>query len=279
MKGRDVLLRGRGAEVGVRAPAWLVRCCGAMLGIAFVALADLLGVWGILGIPMWVVHLVAMAGGALVAPTRAGVMLWWLNGGVGALLILVMHTPLVRPLVPAFVRADAPGANVDAVVVLSGGLTDDGLIGGQALDRLLSAMSLVRDRAIAELAVSIVVVEDSPGRASSEADQRALVALAAPQVSVRFVRDVHSTRDEALAFSALARTHGWRRVAVVTSPMHTARACGAIAKAGLVVECRPAAPRDYSLRNLDSGGSRRLAFIDVLYETTATVLYRVRGWM
>jgi len=124
-----------------------------------------------------------------------------------------------------------------------------------------------------------VVQEGGSRHASSEADQRALVALAAPQVSVRFVRDVHSTHDEALAFAALARTHGWRRVAVVTSPAHTRRACGALETAGLSVECRPAAPRDYSLRYLDSGGSRRLAFIDVLYELTATVLYRVRGWM
>ena len=61
--------------------------------------------------------------------------------------------------------------------------------------------------------------------------------------------------------------------------MHTRRACGAIEKAGLSVECRPAAPRDYSLRYLDSGGGRRLAFIDVLYELTATLLYRVRGWV
>jgi uncharacterized SAM-binding protein YcdF (DUF218 family) len=140
-------------------------------------------------------------------------------------------------------------------------------------------MSLARQRGIGELALSIVVQEGGSRHASSEADQRALAALAAPQVSVRFVRDVHSTHDEALAFSALARTHGWRRVAVVTSPMHTRRACGALGKAGLSVECRPAAPRDYSLRYLDSGGSRRLAFIDVLYELTATLLYRVRGWV
>ena len=182
-------------------------------------------------------------------------------------------------MIPAFVRADAQRGDVDAVMVLSGGLTDDGLIFGQALDRLLSAMSLARARAIPELALSIVAQDDRPGPLTSEADQRALAQLAAPQMTVRFVRDVHSTRDEALAFAALARTHGWRRVAVVTSPMHTRRACAALESAGLSVECRPAAPRDYSLNGLDRGGNRRLAFADVLYEAAATALYRARGWM
>jgi hypothetical protein len=115
MKGRDVLLRGRGAEVGVRAPVWLVRACGAILGVAFVALGDLLGFWGILGVPLWLVHLVALCGGAVLATSGLGVALWLLDGVVAALLLVVMYTPLARPLVPMFVRADAASADVDAV--------------------------------------------------------------------------------------------------------------------------------------------------------------------
>ena len=279
MKGRDVLLRGRGAEVGVRAPAWLVRCCGAVLGVAFVALTDLLGFWGILGASLWAVHSVAVIGGALLAPSRAGVVLWLLNGLVAALLMLVMYTPLVRPIVPVFVRSDSPSTNSDAVVVLSGGISDGGLITGQALDRLLSAMSLARERGVTELALSVVRKDGSDRGITSESDQRALVGLAAPQVSLRFVRDVNSTRDEALAFAALARTHGWRRVMVVTSPTHTRRACAAIETAGLAVECRPAAPRDYLWSDLEGAGTHRLAFVDVVYELAATMLYRARGWM
>ncbi len=279
MIGRDVLLRGRGAEVGVRAPVWLVRACGAALGVAFVSLSDLLGLWSIVGVPLWVLHCVALIGGAALATSRLGSALWLVNGLCTTLLMLVMYTPLVRPMIPPFVRADAPGANIDAVVVLSGGVSDDGLIFGQALARLLSALSLVQERAIGELALSIVVQEGRRTPLTTEADQRALVQLAVPQVSVRFVRDVHSTRDEALAFAALARTHGWRRVAVVTSPMHTRRACAAIEMAGLAVECRPSASREYSLNGLDRGGNRRLAFMDVMYEVAATALYRARGWM
>ncbi|MBL0170091.1 MAG: YdcF family protein [Gemmatimonadaceae bacterium] len=279
MTGRDVFLRGRGAEVGVRAPGWMVRLCGATVAVGVVAVADLLGVWGTLGMPRWMLHVLALGGGALLGPTAWGALLWLANGLLVAGLMLVMFTPIVRPMVSRFVRADAEGAApVDAVVVLSGGLTDDGRITGQALDRLLSGVSLAKRRAIVELALSVVVQEDRHPPASSEADQRALVALMAPELSLRLVRDVHSTRDEALAFAALARTHGWRRVAVVTSPMHTHRACAALETVGIAVECRPAESRDYSLNALNRSENRRLAFQDVLYEIAATLLYRVRGW-
>jgi uncharacterized SAM-binding protein YcdF (DUF218 family) len=97
-------------------------------------------------------------------------------------------------------------------------------------------------------------------------------------LDARFVYHVHSTRDEALAFAALARTHGWRRVVAVTSPSHTRRACGALEAVGLTVECRPAAARVYDLTRLDRPSNRRLAFADVLYEAAATLLYRSRQW-
>lgn len=278
--GRDIFLRGRGAEVGVRAPGWLVRACGAALGVGIIAVSDSLGLVGILGIPDWILHVLALLGGAVIAPSRFGGVLWLVNGLLVTALMLVMYTPVVRPMIARFVRADAISVTpVNAVVVLSGGITDDGRITGQALDRLLSAMSLAQQRAVSELALSIVVLKGRPSTMSSEADQRSLAQLAAPNLTVRFVRDVHSTRDEALAFAALARTHAWRRVVVVTSPLHTRRACRVMEAAGLAVECRPAASRDYSLNGLDRGENRRLAFQDVLYELAAELLYRLRGWM
>ncbi len=278
--GRDLLFRGRGADIGVRAPGWLVRGSGATVALGAAWLADALGIWRALGFATWKVNLSALIGGALLAPTALGVVLWLFAGGLALLLMLVMFTPLVRPMVAPFIRADVATAEpAQAVLVLSGGLMADGRIREQALDRLLSAMRLVRQRGIPELALSVVALDEREPAVTSEADQRSLTKLALPEVTPRFVYDVHSTRDEALAFAALARTHGWRRVVVVTSPMHSRRACAAIAREGLRVECRPADGRDYSVRSLDSDNDRRLAFQDVLYETTATWLYRARGWM
>ena len=175
------------------------------------------------------------------------------------------------------------------MIVLSGGLTDEGRVSSPALDRLLTGMREARSRGIRSLGLSVVAlrrVRSSPGEPSdsvaeitSEADQRALTSLAVPEVDVRFVHDVWSTRDEALAFAALARTHGWTRVVVVTSPLHTGRACAAIEMVGLNVECRPAEARDYALSRLDKSENRRLAFADAVYEGAALILYRARGWI
>lgn len=279
MIGRDLLFRGRGTDVGVRAPAWLVRVGGAALAVGIGRLADALGLWAMLGVPRWMTTLGAMAIGAVAAPTAVGGVLWLAAGALTALLLVVMFTPITRPMVAPFVRADQAGSPVDAVMVLSGGVTEDGRMTGQALDRLLSALMRVRERGVGELALSVVQSSGPMPRLSSEADQRALAQLGAPQVTVRFVHDVHGTRDEALAFAAMARTHGWTRVMVVTSPMHSRRACQAFEKTGLAVECRPADGRDYSVRRLQTSEDRRLAFADVVYEVAAAALYRARGWM
>lgn len=276
----DLLLRGRGAEVGVRAPGWLVRACGAALGLGIAWLCTALGIDNITGIPRWMTHLTALGIGALFAPSAFGSVLWILSGLLATTLMLVMYTPIVVSMVPAFVRADpAAASSADAVVVLSGGLMDDGRITGQAVDRLLSAAQTAKTRGIRELAISIVYIGGTDPLVTSERDQRALLQLMAPELSISAVREVHSTRDEALAFAALARTRGWKRVVLVTSPMHTRRSCAAFEQVGLAVECRPADGRDYSVRRITSGENRRLAFQDVLYEVAATLLYRMRGWM
>lgn len=94
-----------------------------------------------------------------------------------------------------------------------------------------------------------------------------------------FVRGVRSTRDEALQFVALGRTHGWQRIAVVTSPLHTRRACRTFEVAGLPVSCVPARSRGYSLRWLGGTHARLNVFREVLYETLGTLWYSYRGWV
>lgn len=274
------MLRGRGAEVGVRAPLWFVRLAGATLGAAIFWLAHALGLWRVIGAPGWIAQSALVVIGALLAPSAFGIVLWWMSSALVVTLMLVMYTPLVHPFVAPYVRADVPSPDpIDAVIVLSGSVSDDGRIMGQAVDRLLSAIAIAKKRQVRELALSIVTQERRSPPANSEADQRALVALAAPELSVRFVSKVYSTRDEALAFAALANTAGWRRVIVVTSPLHTRRACAAFEHEGLRVECHVAASRDYSLNHLEYSENRRLAFHDVLYEFVATRLYRARGWI
>lgn len=274
----DLLLRGRGRDVGVRAPVWLIRLCGAAVGVAIVQFADELGIWMSLGVSL---HLMRLAIGVLtaaVATSSVGAWLWLLLGAEITLFAVTLYTPLAAALAPTFVRADAAGP-ADAIVVFSGSVNSAGRVQGAALERLLYGLQVAQSRRLGAIGLSVVADEHDARTPGSDRDQRSLVSLALPGVEPRFVRDVHSTRDEALAFSALARTHGWRRVVAITSPMHTRRACAALEAAGLSVECRPAAEREYDLERLDRPGNRRLAMQDVVYEAAAIVLYRARGWM
>lgn len=276
----DIFLRGRGAEIGVRAPGWMVRLTGAALGSAVYALADTLGLWATLGLGSWYSQLLLLLIGAAIAPSRMGSLLWLLIGGLTTLVCLVSFTPIVRPMALTFVRADAPRTQpIDAVAVLSGGMTEDGRVSGAALDRLLTGVDEAKRRRIPSLMLSVIERRRPTSSVTSEADQRALLGMMAPELDARFVFNVHSTHDEALAFAALARTHGWRRVLVVTSPTHTRRACATVEATGLAVQCMPSRPRDYSLTRLRGPRARQLAFADALYETAAMLLYEMRGWM
>jgi uncharacterized SAM-binding protein YcdF (DUF218 family) len=279
----DLLFRGRGAEVGGRAPAWLVRSAGAVLGLALMQLAAALGIWTAVGVSSFTARLVLMLAGALLATSSRGAWLWLMSGVLSTLLMLVSYTPLVAPMVAPFVRRDAvpspPSADAaDAVVVLSGSVTSEGRVSGAALERLISGFQQARRLGIPVVALSVVGDDADPSVESSERDQRDLAQLMAPDLELRFVKNVHSTRDEALAFAAMARTHGWRRVVLVTSPLHSRRACAAVEHAGLPVRCTPAASREYALSRLDRPENRRLAFADVVYESAATLLYAMRGW-
>jgi len=264
---------------------WLLSLCGAAIAMASFELAESLGIWTALGAPLWSTRLLALLAGALLAPTRAGSLLWLAVGSLTTLATVVSYTPIVGPMIAPFVRDDvgsrtlsAADYALDAVVVLSGDLTDEGRITGPALDRLLSGIAEARARGLRTLALSTISDVRGARNVNSEADQRALMSTLASDMSVLFVHNARSTRDEAMAFSALARTRRWSRVLLVTSPSHTRRACRTFERAGLRVVCRAAAARSQSPNSVHSADARRAVFRDVVYEATATALYRLRGW-
>ena len=292
----DLMLEGRDANgrhsTRERVPRWLVALCGAALALAVHALASTMGIFSILGLSGGYVRPVVMILGAVIAISPVGSALWLLTGMLAAVACVVSYTPVVRPFVPYFIRADtdatasgnAGGSTpLDAVAVLSGSMTDRGLVNDAAIDRLLTGLAQAKARGIRHLILSVVVRDDPETGANavvtSQRDQQALVNLIAPDVDVRFAYDVQSTRDEAVGFASIAKAEGWQRVLLITSPSHTRRACSAVEKAGLAVQCMPSDARDYSISRLDISNNRRKAFSDVLYESAAILLYRWRNWM
>jgi uncharacterized SAM-binding protein YcdF (DUF218 family) len=255
---------------------------GAVLAVLLWAALGRLGAQDLAGVPeLGALPLVALAGALL--GWRGWLAPVWLLGALATLALLtVTATPVMRPLVaaalPRDAAADAPGA--EAVFVLSGAVTDEGLVAGQGPERLLHGLRLAKDGGL-PLVLSVVRNRGRPADPSAD-DQRALAALAGLDARLTLLDTVGNTRDEALRVAALARARGWRRVAVVTSPLHARRACAAVARAGVAVRCSPAPSRELALRvarPLAGSEERVRAFQLWAYETVGWWVYRARGWV
>ena len=223
--------------------------------------------------------LVALVG-AVVGLTRAAIVLWTATAAALVAFCIIAMTPFVTRVLPtsAMVRRDnLPAHQLDAVVVLSAGITADGMLSPEALDRLLTGLALMRD----SVAPVLVVTEPrrsryGPTAAVDQARVRALVARPFPMLTVDSVRTTH---DEAVNAWRMLQARNAKRVAVVTSPLHTRRACATFEQVGFVVTCVPAVSRVYSVAGADNGSDRLTLFREWLYERAAWIEYSARGWL
>jgi uncharacterized SAM-binding protein YcdF (DUF218 family) len=206
--------------------------------------------------------------------------LLWLAAGIIALLSLtIAYTPLVSSLAKPMVRRDPIPPRVDAIAVLSMGFTPDGMMRSETLDRLLTGLTLAK-RGVASTLLISRERRTFDGRIRSDsADQETILSLAKPSAQVIFVDSVFTTRTEALRMKAIARARGWSSIAVVTSPMHSRRACATFESVGFKVVCVPAAVRESGLYEGSNAQDRLRAFRSWLYETFASDSYRRRGWI
>jgi uncharacterized SAM-binding protein YcdF (DUF218 family) len=223
------------------------------------------------------IPIAAFAGGLLgMTPMRR--VLWAVAAGFALVLGVIAYTPIMRRPARALIRSDKLGARpLQAVAVLSGRVTAEGYLGDQSLDRLLTGLALVRREAAGTLMLSRVRAKESA--ATSDADQQRLIALLGHPVRILVVDSVYSTRDEAVRMRALAQSLGISSIAVVTSPLHTHRACATFERVGFVVTCVPSESRDVEVPSLTLETDRVRAFQLWLYEQAAMAKYRARGWM
>ena len=241
--------------------------------------AHLLGVQQLLRRPDLTLYLPAAIVGAALGATRLRPLIWIAAGIVALLCVAVAYTPLVSSLSKQMVRRDPMPAKVDAIAVLSAGFTSDGMMRGETLDRLLTGLALLRRGVAPTAMVSRERLEYQGKIISDSVDQENLLALANAFSRVIFVDSVFTTRSEALRMKAIAQAHGWRTLAVVTSPMHTRRACATFEAVGLKVVCVPADSRDSGLDRGSIAQDRLRAFRAWLYETFASSSYKRRGWI
>jgi uncharacterized SAM-binding protein YcdF (DUF218 family) len=257
----------------------LIRC---LAGFALGGLIWL--VVSALGLPN-VAHLDEMIGlipfaltGLALNLTRARSVLIATAAGSLLALVVIAFTPFAVAGVHSLIRSDPLPAHADAVVVLSAGVTTDGYLHEEGLDRLLKGLSLVK-RGIAPTLV-VTREERHLGNivVTTAADQDSITALA-DVTNVIATPVAASTHDEATDVKHIADRSGWKRIIVVTSPFHTRRACATFEHVGLTVSCIPSDSRDVSVRNLVGPRERAGAFGLWVYELAATLQYRRRGWM
>lgn len=251
---------------------------GAAIGGLLAIALDALGVTGVLKMTVNPAIAFVLAGAAL-ALTRLRAVLWIASGATVFAALVVMYTPIVSVLVRPMVRRDAMPAKLDAVVVLSGGLTSDGMMGQETLDRILSGAELAREGKTGALVLSREE-SFSHGRALSDSvDQANIIRLTGISVPVIFIDSATSTRDEALLTQKALAGKSLKKIGVVTSPMHTRRACATFERVGFDVTCIPSAYREAGLQHLDEAGDRVHAFGYWIYELAGTLKYRSEGWM
>jgi len=262
-----------------RLSGWFVRAAGAALALGTMEMALTLGLAMATGVGETALRLLALLIGALLAPTRAARWMWLVSATTAVLLLLVLFTPLVERPVRSLLRADAPGAPADAIVVYSGSMTDGGHIGEMALSRLVSALDDAQRLGIRAVVVSELTREVRGRTISTVTDQQRLAALLGGSVTVHVVQNVHNTHDESLAFAALARTRQWSRLHAVTDPLHARRACATLEATGVSVMCAPSTPRGFSFSQLTLPGARITATRSALHEAVGYTVYRLRGWL
>ncbi|MEX2153555.1 MAG: YdcF family protein [Gemmatimonadaceae bacterium] len=187
-------------------------------------------------------------------------------------------TPTMRFVAHRWVRADPFTSPPQAVVVLSSGVNADTNITDDAADRLLSGLELAQARRL-PLITTRIENRTSEGTTTSDADQHRLVALVGDTIGWQHTPPVGSTHDEAVEVARLVHAHGITTIALVTSPMHTRRACAVFEKAGLRVTCVPARTRGMAAIAMNRATDRLRAFGLWLYELAATLKYKLRGWL
>lgn len=186
--------------------------------------------------------------------------------------LAVTYTPICAWVSPAFIRVDPIGP-ADAVYVLTSNARN-GELNPASVSRLSHGLELVRRRF-----APVLVISELPGRKKRYVD-----------AATRFLREhgfsgelvvlgrATNTRQEAVEVAKAAREHGWKRILLVTSPLHTRRASATFRRADVEVVSSPAGEVEFDDR-LVRPADRLGAFGKLAYESLASVYYLLRGWL
>ena len=238
-----------------------------------------LGLAGVMGSPP---HQLFMFGGALLGAVLGLFRLQWIVGVLDVLLIVVFlviaDTPIMYKMAGAWVRADKVDAPLDAVIVLSASVNSDGRLSDQGVQRLLTGLELFKTGIAPRLFTTAVEETFGSVLRSSTGDQERLVTLGGARAAWTSLTGVYTTHDEAIQAASHLPT-GAHKIAVVTAPMHTRRACATFEAVGFEVACVPSREQEYVAWHPVNSRDRLESFRQYIYERLGMVKYRAKGWL
>jgi uncharacterized SAM-binding protein YcdF (DUF218 family) len=200
---------------------------------------------------------------------------------VGALAIIyfaIAFTPLADSLANRWIRNDRVPPSADAVVVLSSDVLADGALNATGIDRLLTGIAIARRIDAPRIVTTRVREVYGRDTITSDLEQRRQIAIAGLEARWIVADSVYSTRDEAVRTAALLGP-AVRRIVLVTSPMHTRRACRTFERVGFVVACAAAMEHTSLTRRPWTTHDRFAAFGAYVYERLGMIKYARRGWV
>lgn len=250
---------------------------GALAGFALceLGLADVMT-----GAPQNATMTIAFAilGGVLAAAglTRA---VAGASAAAAVLYVLVAITPIAGALSRSWVRRDVVRGSADAVVSLSSGVLPSGALDEYGIDRLLTAAGVARRFGVSRIVTTRVHQDYGRLRVWSDSGQREIVGLAGLVAGWTVLDQVQSTHDEAVRAAERLQPLGVRAIVLVTSPMHTRRACAVFERVGFVVTCVPATEHVADTEHPIDAADRLAAFRAYVYERLGWEKYRWRNWV
>ena len=254
----------------------------ALLGILAAFVLAELTPWGAYELAGTILSvLVGAIGGLLIGQLFRRRLLIAIDAALIIAYLVVVATPVVVPFTSRWIRIDPlPADTVDAVVVLSAGLMSDSSLSSTAADRLLSGLELIRAGHGRRIVTTRHVERVGTGRLTTDGDQARLIALGSiPPDRWVVATGATTTREEAVSTARILLPRGEKRIIVVTSPLHTRRACATFEAVGFLVVCRASRERDH-VTNPPLGTHDRLAALRAYgYEVAGFLKYRLQGWL
>lgn len=196
---------------------------------------------------------------------------------IGLLTVIVVTTPIAEYLAQPL-RLDARLQPAQAIVVLGGGASKDGLPSISSLVRAVYGFSLFRAKYAPRILLAGGRVRPGTGYEAAAMKKLLQDIGASPEVLETEDRSTR-TYTNAKESARILHTKGATRILLVTHPNHMLRAKWTFEKAGFIVYPAPVPWDRLPVKRIKPNFGRIGLLYNVFYEYGGFALYWWRGWL